>query len=268
MRLSGSQPRAAPAHLSKGGCRLGSEGLDSGGLDSRGLDSGGLDSGGLDSRGLDSQGPDSQGPGSEGLDSGGLDSGVLDSRGLDSEGPEGTLPRRWPMMAQVVLRHPIHTPVRYQEQFEARGLEACRLDHALYALPGPTTVDLGRAGAAGPPPGAASAELSPPEGPAAGLPPSTPAAEPPPPAGPARFQVLLDAVQFLPEDILIQTCEGWLLVRARHGARMDEHGFVSRAFTRQYRLPRGLGARDLRAALGHDGILVVEARQGAGAGAP
>ncbi|XP_054570305.1 heat shock protein beta-3 [Eptesicus fuscus] len=146
-------------------------------------------------------------------------------------------------MAQVILRHPIRTPVRYQEQFEARGLEDCRLDHALYALPGPTTVDLGRAGA----------------------PPGDPAAETPPPEGPARFQVLLDVVQFLPEDILIQTCEGWLLVRARHGARMDEHGFVSRGFTRQYRLPHGLGAGDLSAALGHDGILVVEARRGAGA---
>ncbi|XP_070267506.1 LOW QUALITY PROTEIN: heat shock protein beta-3 [Myotis yumanensis] len=149
-------------------------------------------------------------------------------------------------MAQVILRHPIHTPVRYQEQFEARGLEDCRLDHALYALPGPTTVDLGRAGAARAPPG-------------------DPAAETPPPEGPARFQVLLDVVQFLPEDILIQTCEGWLLVSARHGARMDEHGFVSRSFTRQYRLPHGVGAGDLWAALGHDGILVVEARRGAGA---
>nr|KAF6366323.1 heat shock protein family B (small) member 3 [Pipistrellus kuhlii] len=150
-------------------------------------------------------------------------------------------------MAQVVLRHPIHTPVRYQEQFEARGLEDCRLDHALFALPGPTTVDLGRAGAP-------TAETPPPGGPPEG-----------PPEGPARFQVLLDVVQFLPEDILIQTCEGWLLVRARHGTRMDEHGFVSRAFTRQYRLPRGLGATHLRAALGHDGILVVEALRGAGA---
>lgn len=149
-------------------------------------------------------------------------------------------------MAQVILRHPIRTPVRYQEQFEARGLEDCRLDHALYALPGPTTVDLGRAWAARTPPG-------------------DPAAEALPPEGPARFQVLLDVVQFLPEDILIQTCEGWLLVRARHGTRMDEHGFVSRSFTRQYRLPEGVGAGDLRAALGHDGILVVEARRGAGA---
>lgn len=145
-------------------------------------------------------------------------------------------------MAQVVLRHLIDTPVRYQGQFEARGLEDCRLDHALYALPGPTTVDLGQARAAQAPPG-------------------DPAAQTPPQESEARFQVLLDVVQFLPEDIIIQTFEGWLLVKAQHGTRMDEHGFVSRSFTRQYRLPEGIETKDLAASLCHDGILVVEAKR-------
>ncbi|KAM5328343.1 heat shock protein beta-3 [Glossophaga mutica] len=148
-------------------------------------------------------------------------------------------------MAQIVRRHLIETPVRYQEQFEARGLEDCRLDHALFALPGPATVDLGRAGAARAPAAGASAEA-----PAQG--------------GKVRFQVLLDVVQFLPEDIIIQTFEGWLLVKAQHGARMDEHGFIARSFTRQYRLPEGVETGDLSALLCHDGILVVEVKGRAG----
>ncbi|XP_066096901.1 heat shock protein beta-3 [Saccopteryx bilineata] len=148
-------------------------------------------------------------------------------------------------MAQVILRHLIETPVRYQEQFETRGLEDCRLDHALYALPGPATVDLGKA-------------------PAAPAPPGDPAAETPPLEGQMHFQVLLDVVQFLPEDIIIQTFEGWLLVKAQHAARMDEHGFVSRSFTRQYRLPEGVETKDLAATLCHDGILVVEVKGLAG----
>ncbi|KAM5264462.1 heat shock protein beta-3 [Ctenodactylus gundi] len=146
-------------------------------------------------------------------------------------------------MAKIILRHLIETPVRYQEEFEARGLEDCRLDHALYALPGPTIADLRTAGAAPQPP---------PAGPAT--------AEVPPAEGTSRFQVLLDVVQFLPEDIIIQTFEGWLLVKAQHGTRMDEHGFVSRSFTRQYKLPEGVGTKDLSAILCHDGILVVEAK--------
>ena len=87
-------------------------------------------------------------------------------------------------MAKIILRHLIETPVRYEQEFEARGLEDCRLDHALYALPGPTTVDLGKARAAQAPP--------------------VDAAEMPSQRGESRFQVLLDVVQFLPEDIIIQ----------------------------------------------------------------
>ncbi|XP_043832421.1 heat shock protein beta-3 [Dromiciops gliroides] len=142
-------------------------------------------------------------------------------------------------MERIIIRHPIETPVRYQEEFEARGLEDCRLDHSLYALPGPTTVDLGKARSAQNP---AEAEKQ--------------------PAGDSkpRFQILLDVVQFLPEDVIIQTFEGWLLIKAQHGTRMDEHGFVSRSFTRQYKLPDGVETKDISALFCHDGILVVEVK--------
>ncbi|XP_015997839.1 heat shock protein beta-3 [Rousettus aegyptiacus] len=148
-------------------------------------------------------------------------------------------------MAKIILRHLIETPVRYQEEFEARGLEDCRLDHALYALPGPTTVDLGKAREAQ-------------------APPVDSAAETPPQEGKSRFQILVDVVQFLPEDIIIQTFEGWLLIKAQHGTRMDEHGFISRSFTRQYKLPDGIETKDLSAILCHDGILVVEVKDPVG----
>ncbi|XP_069348873.1 heat shock protein beta-3 [Eulemur rufifrons] len=149
-------------------------------------------------------------------------------------------------MAKIILRHLIETPVRYQEEFEARGLEDCRLDHALYALPGPTIADLSKARAAQPP----AAEAPP--------------ARMLPREDKSRFQILLDVVQFLPEDIIIQTFEGWLLIKAQHGARMDEHGFISRSFTRQYKLPEGVETKDLSAVLCHDGILVVEVKDPVG----
>ncbi|MBZ3874038.1 Heat shock protein beta-3 [Sciurus carolinensis] len=146
-------------------------------------------------------------------------------------------------MAKIILRHLIDTPVRYQEEFEARGLEDCRLDHALYALPGPTIVDLRKVRAV---PRSLSVDSA--------------TTEMPPKEGRARFQILLDVVQFLPEDIIIQTFEGWLLIKAQHGTRMDEHGFISRSFTRQYKLPDGIETKDLSAILCHDGILVVEVK--------
>ncbi|XP_063279773.1 heat shock protein beta-3 [Prinia subflava] len=141
-------------------------------------------------------------------------------------------------MAEAVIRHWVETPVRYQEQFADRELEANKLNHLLYALPGPATA-------------AASSRRCATDS-AAG------AAESGQEEGNTHFRVLLDVVQFRPEDVIIQTFEGWLLIKAQHGPRMDEHGFISRSFTRQYKLPDGVENKDLSAFFCHDGILVVE----------
>ncbi|XP_074850391.1 heat shock protein beta-3 [Carettochelys insculpta] len=137
----------------------------------------------------------------------------------------------------LVTRHWVETPVRYQEQFSIQDLEACKLDHSLYALPGPTTAEAKSRNATQ---CTAAAEKN-----------STEELKP-------SFQVLLDVVQFRPEDIIIQTFEGWLLIKAKHGPRMDEHGFISRSFIRQYKLPNGVKKKDLSALFCHDGILVIE----------
>ncbi|XP_036382941.1 heat shock protein beta-3 [Megalops cyprinoides] len=138
-------------------------------------------------------------------------------------------------MSGVTITHWVRTPPRHQPYFEGRDLEDCMEDHCLFSLPGPTV----------PVPGAKSGEG---------------AAQNDRRGTEPVFQVLLDVTQFQPQDILIQVFEGWLLVKAQHATRMDEHGFVSRSFTRQYKLPEQLQAGDLRALLCHDGILVVEAK--------
>ncbi|XP_059845411.1 heat shock protein beta-3 isoform X2 [Hypanus sabinus] len=140
-------------------------------------------------------------------------------------------------MEEGIVRHWTATPVRYQHKLTGRDLTECRLDHWLFALPGPAR----RTGREN--------ELSVKEKPKSE---STEAAR--------IFQIMLDVVQFRPEDIIIQVFEGWLIIRAQHGRRMDEHGFISRGFTRQYLLPDGVQSKDLSAMLCHDGILVVETK--------
>ncbi|XP_054665967.1 heat shock protein beta-3 [Grus americana] len=147
-------------------------------------------------------------------------------------------------MAEAVIRHWVETPIRYQEQFDVQELEAHKLDHSLYALPGPSTAALSSR--------KCIAEST------AGAGKSGQEEEN------TCFQVLLDVVQFRPEDIIIQTFEGWLLIKAQHGPRMDEHGFISRSFTRQYKLPNGVENKDLSALFCHDGILVVEMKNSVG----
>ncbi|NXN43791.1 HSPB3 protein, partial [Rhinoptilus africanus] len=147
-------------------------------------------------------------------------------------------------MAEAVIRHWVETPIRYEEQFALEELEAHKLDHFLYALPGPSTSVLGSR--------RCTTESTAGDGQSGQEEENT------------RFQVLLDVVQFRPEDIIIQTFEGWLLIKAQHGPRMDEHGFISRSFTRQYKLPDGVENKDLSALFCHDGILVVEMKNAVG----
>ncbi|NXU49740.1 HSPB3 protein, partial [Turnix velox] len=141
-------------------------------------------------------------------------------------------------MAEAVIRHWVETPIRYQEEFVPHELEARKLDHFLYALPGPSAAVLGSR--------RCTEENTVGDGHRGQVEENT------------DFQILLDVVQFRPEDIIIQTFEGWLLIKAQHGPRMDEHGFISRSFTRQYKLPEGVKNKDLSAFFCHDGILVVE----------
>ncbi|NXJ44348.1 HSPB3 protein, partial [Ciconia maguari] len=122
-------------------------------------------------------------------------------------------------------------------------LEAHKLDHSLYALLSPSTSALSNR--------RCIAEST------AGTRKSVQEEER------TSFQVLLDVVQFHPEDI-IQTFKGWLLIKAQHGPRMDEHNFRSRSFTRQYKLPTGVENKDLSALFCHDGILVVEMKNPVG----
>ncbi|KAG8131109.1 hypothetical protein E2320_017641 [Naja naja] len=143
-------------------------------------------------------------------------------------------------MEKVVLRHRVETPVRYQEHFPDQDLEAYKLNHSLFALPspaGPAQIRSIHASKS-----AAETEQK-----------STDEATP-------KFQVILDVVQFRPEDVIIQVFEGWLLIKAQHGPRMDEQGFIARSFTRQYKLPDGVEMKDLTALFCHDGILVIETK--------
>ncbi|XP_043544415.1 heat shock protein beta-3 [Chiloscyllium plagiosum] len=141
-------------------------------------------------------------------------------------------------MEDGIIRHWIDTPVRYQHKLAGQDLTECKLDHLIFALPGPTEITEERDKLS-----VKESEKSVEDTEVEKL-----------------FRIMLDVVQFRPEDIIIQVFEGWLIIRAQHGRRMDEHGFISRSFTRQYKLPDGVLSKDLSALLCHDGILVVKAK--------
>ncbi|XP_035235027.1 heat shock protein 67B1 [Anguilla anguilla] len=76
--------------------------------------------------------------------------------------------------------------------------------------------------------------------------------------GQDRWQVNLDVNHFSPEEISIKTKEGYLEITGKHEEREDEHGFVSRYFTRKYKLPAAIDLHHVSSSLSGDGVLSVE----------
>uniref|UniRef100_A0A3P9IDD6 SHSP domain-containing protein n=1 Tax=Oryzias latipes TaxID=8090 RepID=A0A3P9IDD6_ORYLA len=71
--------------------------------------------------------------------------------------------------------------------------------------------------------------------------------------------VSMDVAHFSPSEISLGVRDGFLEVRGKHEEKPDQHGFISRCFTRKYRLPAEVGAATIVARLSVDGVLTVEA---------
>ncbi|XP_072289260.1 heat shock protein beta-1-like [Eucyclogobius newberryi] len=82
-----------------------------------------------------------------------------------------------------------------------------------------------------------------------------------PSAGPEqhKWRVCLDVSHFSPSEISLSVKNGFLQVGGKHEERPDEHGFVSRCFTRKYRLPAEIDFTKIVSSLSAHGLLTVEA---------
>ncbi|XP_045452571.1 protein lethal(2)essential for life [Melitaea cinxia] len=74
-----------------------------------------------------------------------------------------------------------------------------------------------------------------------------------------KFEVILDVQQFAPEEITVKATNNSVVVEGKHEEKPDEHGFISRQFTRRYILPTGYEVADLTSTLSSDGVLTITA---------
>jgi len=74
-----------------------------------------------------------------------------------------------------------------------------------------------------------------------------------------KFQVILDVQQFAPSEITVKTTDKNIIVEGKHEEKADEHGYISRQFTRRYQLPPGSNANDVQSTLSSDGVLTITA---------
>ncbi|TRY74315.1 hypothetical protein DNTS_002950 [Danionella cerebrum] len=74
-----------------------------------------------------------------------------------------------------------------------------------------------------------------------------------------NWKICLDVRLFSPEEISIKTKDGYLEITGNHEERQDNHRFVSRSFTRKYKLPANLNLNQISPKLSADGRLSIEA---------
>ncbi|XP_061461153.1 heat shock protein beta-1 [Rhineura floridana] len=73
------------------------------------------------------------------------------------------------------------------------------------------------------------------------------------------WKVALDVNHFAPEELVVKTKDGVVEITGKHEERQDDHGFISRCFTRKYTVPSGIDPAAVRSSLSPDGMLTVEA---------
>ncbi|CAL8266674.1 unnamed protein product [Merluccius merluccius] len=73
------------------------------------------------------------------------------------------------------------------------------------------------------------------------------------------WKVCLDVNHFSPEELVVKTKDGVVEISGNHQERKDEHGFVSRSFTRKYTLPATANVEKVASSLSPEGMLTVEA---------
>jgi len=72
-----------------------------------------------------------------------------------------------------------------------------------------------------------------------------------------KFQARVDCHNFLPEEVTVRHRERDVIIEGRHEERPDEHGHITRSFTRRYRLPEDCNVDHVRCDLSSDGILTI-----------
>lgn len=76
---------------------------------------------------------------------------------------------------------------------------------------------------------------------------------------PSCFQVFLDVSQFRVDEVDVKTVGNEVVIRCKHEVRNDEHGSVSREFTRKYMLPLGTDPEKVTATYDSAGTLLIKA---------
>jgi HSP20 family molecular chaperone IbpA len=79
-----------------------------------------------------------------------------------------------------------------------------------------------------------------------------------------KFIILVDVKEFTPEELSIESSEYVVRVEGKHADKRDDHGLISRTFSRVYDLPKSVQAQDISCVLLPGGVLEIAAPKAKG----
>lgn len=74
-----------------------------------------------------------------------------------------------------------------------------------------------------------------------------------------KMQINLDVQHFLPEELTVKIADGFIIIEGKHDEKQDEHGHITRQFSRRYTLPQDCKPESVESSLSSDGVLTVVA---------
>ncbi|CAG0909157.1 unnamed protein product, partial [Cyprideis torosa] len=64
---------------------------------------------------------------------------------------------------------------------------------------------------------------------------------------------------FRPEELKVRVQDRMVTIEGKHEERQDEHGYISRQFSRRYVVPKGIKMDNVTSRISNDGVLTVTA---------
>ncbi|XP_033212259.1 protein lethal(2)essential for life-like [Belonocnema kinseyi] len=66
-------------------------------------------------------------------------------------------------------------------------------------------------------------------------------------------------LHFLPDEITVKVVNKFIVVKGEHTKKQDEHGRISRHFSRKYLVPEQYDYEEVKSSLSSDGVLTITA---------
>ncbi|XP_076070775.1 alpha-crystallin A chain-like [Mytilus galloprovincialis] len=75
-----------------------------------------------------------------------------------------------------------------------------------------------------------------------------------------KLEIKLDVSMYKPEELNVTIAEDRLIIKGKHEQKEDNHGFITREFTREFVIPENIDVDGITSTLSEEGMLMIQGR--------